>query len=88
MGLLDREWFWDERRKREGLPPMAGQCTKAEKRALKVSSEELKSLKSVPPTHAILAAQRMLAKRRKRNNLKLIFITALIVFIGIAFMQL
>lgn len=73
MGLMDRDWFRDESRRREGLPPRDnGGGNKGTKRPHKTrwstSAEDVAKANNIPPAHTILAARYELALRARTKK--------------------
>lgn len=66
MGLIDRDWFKEESRKREGMPPLPPQ--KPTRKKPPASAEDLAKARNVPPADVVAAARKQLAKRANRQK--------------------
>lgn len=73
MGLLDKEWFREESRKRAGLPPNSGDrdgfgTKRLSRNRRPTTPENLAKANNVSPTHAVLAAHDELAIRARAKK--------------------
>lgn len=66
MGLMDRDWFREESRKRDGLPPTNTPRPSVKRKA--ASPEDLAKARNVPPADVVAAARNELAKRGKTKK--------------------
>jgi hypothetical protein len=70
---MDREWFRDESRKRDGLPPKndsgSGNGTRRPNKAhWSTTPEDVAKANNVPPAHAVLAARYEMAIRARTKK--------------------
>lgn len=91
MGLMDRDWFRDESRKRDGLPPKdngGGNDTRGPNKTRRSTTpEDLAKANNVPPAHAVLAARYEMAIRaRTKKIFALGFICGAAVFATVLFL--